>query len=422
MSALPSPFLHALRGAFDAQTAATDLQRHAFAEFLQAGLPTTRLDGWKYTDLRRLATKQFQNAPRTPQVESPLLLPFAEAILFVDGALHLPKSLEKRSDGLQATVVARETHAPSAQVSSLPQAERAFERLNAAFAADALAMHVADHATLASPIYIAYVWTAAAADAMRHPRWSLTLGHHSRATLIEHHVGIDQAANLTNTVSSISVGAGAELSHTRLQDDATTHFDIHASDIQVDGHGFYRQHNYILGAALARSDVRVTLAAPEARVELHGLMCAHGAQHLDIRACIRHEASHTQSRAEYRGIADQRGRVVFNGKVTVVPNAQRIDAAQSSRNLLLSPHAEIDTRPELEIYADDVKCAHGATVGQLDDAALFYLQSRGIARSEARALLTHAFAAELIERIPEPALRAHVLSRFMQGMRAEAPE
>jgi Fe-S cluster assembly protein SufD len=177
-------------------------------------------------------------------------------------------------------------------------------------------------------------------------------------------------------------------------------------------------HHYAFGSGLSRADFEVRLTGTGAHTELHGLIFARGSQHLDVRTCIEHAAPDTQSREDYRGIADQRGRVVFNGKVIVAKDAQRIDAAQSSRNLLLSPQAEIDTRPELEIHANDVKCAHGATVGQLDATALFYLQSRGIARDEARALLTHAFAAEVIERIPVDAVRNHVLARFLERMRA----
>jgi Fe-S cluster assembly protein SufD len=148
------------------------------------------------------------------------------------------------------------------------------------------------------------------------------------------------------------------------------------------------------------------------------LVFANQTQHLDVRTVIDHQVPNTRSSEDYRGIADHRGRVVFNGKVIVSKDAQKTDARQSSRNLLLSPQAEIDTRPELEIYANDVKCAHGATVGQLDATALFYLQSRGIALEEARALLTHAFAAEVIERIPVAIVRNHVLSRLMSRMRA----
>jgi Fe-S cluster assembly protein SufD len=165
--------------------------------------------------------------------------------------------------------------------------------------------------------------------------------------------------------------------------------------------------------------MHIRLVDIDAAAELHGLVLAQNSQHLDVYTCIEHQAPQTRSIEDYRGIADQRGRVVFRGKVVVAKDAQKTDAKQSSRNLLLSTHAEIDTRPELEIYANDVKCAHGATVGQLDSSSLFYLRSRGIDADEARALLTHAFAAEVIERIPHALVQEHVLARLMTRMRTQ---
>jgi Fe-S cluster assembly protein SufD len=398
---LSSPALKSWQGAFDAQTDITATKRAAFAGFMERGLPTTKLDAWKYTDLRRLAMRAF----RLPEVNQSqvdgLLLPSmgGQSFLFVDGMLR-PSS----SATLQTP--------PAAQLGS-----DAFDLLNVAFTSGCTQIAVGDNQTLEQPIYLAFVWTKGASSMMSSPRIAVCLGKNSKATLVEHHIGVNAEGNLTNAVISIHIGDHASLEHIRVQEDAASNFNVGSVHAKVGRGASYLNHQYILGGGLARADIHVALTGAEATTELHGLIFANQTQHLDVRTVIDHQVPNTRSTEDFRGIADHRGRVVFNGKVIVSKDAQQTDARQSSRNLLLSPQAEIDTRPELEIYANDVKCAHGATVGQLDATALFYLQSRGIAREEARALLTHAFAAEVIERVPIPAVREYVLSKLMSRMR-----
>lgn len=405
MSALPlSPALQAWQTAFDAQQDVSATKRQAFASFLERGLPTTKLDAWKYTDLRRLAMRQFRlpvDAPSQVSADD-LLLPSlgGQRFIFIDGVLQSPaQSIANNSAAMQLN-------------------SDAFELLNAAFSSGGTQISVTDNQAIEQPIYLAFVWTQVASATMSQPRINIRLGSNSKATVVEHHVGANSQANFTNTVFDIQVGDHAYLEHIRVQEDAAVNFNISSVHATVARGASYLSHQFVLGGGLARADIRVALIGAEALTELHGLVFANQTQHLDVRTVIDHRVPNTRSVEDYRGIADHRGRVVFNGKVIVSKDAQKTDARQSSRNLLLSPQAEIDTRPELEIYANDVKCAHGATVGQLDAAALFYLQSRGIALGEARALLTHAFAAEVIERIPVAVVRDHVLSRLMRGMRA----
>ena len=422
MSAAPA--LKSWQAAFDAQSNVSAEQRAAFADFLKQGLPTAKNDAWKYTDLRRLAMKEFRLASGSSA--TPVgVLSFQNKVVFVDGRLwpslpsggpleriHAPAPFVRPAQQRVGERVFSLSESPSSQPSPI-KGEGAFERLNAAFANTELAIELADDQQL----YLAHAWTSSSSNAMSHPRISIKLAANCKATLIEHHIGANAEANFTNSVLDIEIGANASLEHIRVQDDAASNFNIASIRATVARGASYVNHHYVLGGGLARTDIAVQLTGEHANAELHGLVFARDAQHLDVRTVIDHQVANTQSREDYRGIADQRGRVVFNGKVIVAKDAQRTDAAQSSRNLLLSPHAEIDTRPELEIYANDVKCAHGATVGQLDAAALFYLQSRGITREEARALLTHAFAAEVIERIPVAAVLEHVLARFMERMR-----
>jgi Fe-S cluster assembly protein SufD len=401
-----SAVLQSWQTAFDAQRDVSAERREAFAKFLARGLPTTKWDTWKYTDLRRLALKRFRlptAAAETQGVSKQLLnIENCRRVIFVDGQLSAALS-----SPLTSNISLSDSQRP-------PQAEP-FDFLNAAFSSKEVRIRLSDDS--AQPLYVAYVWTEAANGVMAHPRISLAVDRNAQATLIEHHLGLNTEANFTNAIFDIDVGEHAALKHVRIQDDAVGNFNVGAIRVDIARSGSYTQYDYTLGGALARADIDVRLIGEAAQVELHGLIFARQIQHLDVHTCIEHRAPNTRSREDYRGIADDRGRVVFNGKVIVAKDAQRTDAAQSSRNLLLSPHAEIDTRPELQIDANDVKCAHGATVGQLDAAALFYLQSRGIEQKEARALLTQAFAAELIERAPLSIVREHVMQRLMSRLR-----
>jgi Fe-S cluster assembly protein SufD len=398
------PAVKSWQAAFDARDNVTTRQREAFANFLAAGLPSTKTDAWKYTDLRRLALRQFQVAQgsdRTP-VD---LLQFKHALLWIDGVLRPSSTLDSRIK------VSVDLPAALGVIDNIGARRTPFDYLNEALATQSVTLEIAD--VIEEPIYVAYAWTAAAKNLMTHPRVTLNLLEGAKATVIEHSVGVDEGGNFVNVAITVSVGEHAALEHVRLQEDGFGNFNIAATRAHVARGGSYVNHHYVLGGGLARTDIDVVLEGTAARSELHGLVLARQTQHLDVRTCIEHRSPDTQSREDYRGIADQRGRVVFNGKVIVAKDAQRTDAAQSSRNLLLSSQAEIDTRPELEIYANDVKCAHGATVGQLDATALFYLQSRGLAKDEARALLTHAFAAEVIERVPVDAVRERLVEQLM---------
>lgn len=405
----PSPAMRSLQTAFDSQPNVGSQQRRAFADFLARGLPTAKLDAWKYTDLRRLALKQFRLPANVDANASAAgLLPPTEGarLVIVDG--QFSKSLSRNSAGV--TVAAR------SNVTTL--GSEAFDLLNAAFAPGTIEIDVETEQATDAPIYVAFVWTPLANELMAHPRIRMKVRNRARATMIEHHVAENSAASFRNVVFDIDIAEGAALRHLRIQDDVEVNFNIGAIRVDVARAGSYVNHHYLAGGGLSRADMTVRLLGEEAEAELHGLIFAQSTQHLDVRTCIEHLAPNTRSREDYRGVANDRGRVVFNGKVIVAKDAQRTDAAQSSRNLLLSPHAEIDTRPELEIYADDVKCAHGATVGQLDASALFYLRSRGIDQAEARALLTQAFTTEVVERIPLPSVREHVLNRLATRMRS----
>jgi Fe-S cluster assembly protein SufD len=303
-------------------------------------------------------------------------------------------------------------HDPQAAAAFIAETARsqpnALEDLNRAFFEDGVVLDVAAGASPDQPIYIVHQWSEGATQLMSNPRLIVRAAANSRCTVIEHYVGSGAGECFTNAVSEIQVAAGARVEHYRIQQEAPRAFHIGHVNVRVQRDGQYASHDIALGASLSRLNLGTILQGPGAHVALHGLLAPLANQHLDSHTTIDHAAAHTSSDENYRGIAGERGRGVFNGKVIVRPDAQKTDARQSSRNLLLAAGAEIDTKPELEIYANDVKCSHGATTGQLDAAALFYLRSRGLDETAARALLIRAFAESVVSTIGPQALRCHL--------------
>lgn len=411
-----APSLERLRQAFEARSypndALTAWRRAALDRFLALGFPTQRDERWKYTNLRRLESRAFalsepaKIADATPRELSGVSQRFA----FVDG--HCMPSLSSRSaqpPGVTALSLGQWIDKDPAAVAALltdlgTDGDNHFENLNAAFVEDGLVIDVAPNTRWDDPVHVVHEWRTSAR--MTHPRIIVRLGQNSRCTLIEHYLGGDAVESLTNSVVTIQLAPGACLRHYRLQQESLKTFHLSTVRAKIGRDARYLNHEIALGGSLGRSDVTALLEAPGAHAQLHGLFTPASSQHLDNYTRIEHLAANTTSEEEYRGIADDRGRGVFNGKVKVHPDAQKTDARQLSRNLLLSPTAEIDTKPELEIYANDVKCSHGATTGQLDAASLFYLRSRGLDAAEARLLLIRAFAESILTSIEPKGLRA----------------
>jgi len=259
-------------------------------------------------------------------------------------------------------------------------------------------------ATLASPLHLLFL-ASGTEDAMAHPRIIISGAAGTCATVIEHYASVADAAYFNNAVTQIQLGENAALEHYKLQRESMSAFHISRMNVRQDTGSRFTSHSMNLGAALARHDINVSLDAPGASCVLNGLYSGHGRQHVDYHTRVDHVAPECVSNEDYRGILGGRSRGVFNGRIYVHPDAQKSDASQSNRNLLLSKDAEIDTKPQLEIHANDVKCAHGATIGQLDARMVFYLRSRGIEEATARALLTYGFARDLMERMSIDAIR-----------------
>ncbi|MDL4863554.1 Fe-S cluster assembly protein SufD [Halomonas elongata] len=377
------------------------------ARFEALGFPHRRVEEWKYTDVRDIARNDFvltENADFSPAAAAALTLPLdAHRLTFVDGVFAPALSdLGSLPEGVQVLPLSRaleENHeAVGGPLGRLTGVDfSSFAALNTAFMEEGAVVRLAPRTVVDKPIVLQFLSRAGEQDVMSHPRILVEAGGRSEATLIEHHVGEAEAANFTNLVEEIILERGAILTHYKLQEAPLK--DRHIASIHVEQarDSRYVSFNLNLGGGLVRNDLVSELNGEGAEAIYNGLFYGQGRQHVDNHTLVNHNAPHTFSRENYKGILDDRAHGVFNGKVIVKRDSQQIEADQSNANLLLSDRAEIDTKPELEIYADDVKCAHGATTGQLDEEAVYALRTRGIDEQTARGLLTLAFAGEVME-------------------------
>lgn len=392
-------------------------RRQALARLQAHGLPTRRDENWKYLNLRAVEKREFRagmGRETSSAALQPHLVPLRDAcrVVLVDGRYSTALSSPERPPGLGVTGLdAALAAAPDAWAERLPSpgdgADERFALLAEAFAGQGLLLEVASDTALQPIVYLVHVSTGATAGAT-HARVRIESGRHCRWTLVEHFISLGHASVLSNLHSEVVVGEGARLDHYRVQqlDPATALIDTRQVQVLADGH--YDQHDYALGAAVDRMNLHLVLDGAGAQSVVNGLFVADGLRQVDLYTLVEHARPHTRSEQVFRGMATAAGRGAYNGKVIVRPGAQKADSSQSSRNLLLSPAAEICARPQLEIYADDVKCSHGTTVGQLDEAQFFYLLSRGLDRATAQGLLTFAFCEDVLQRVRPSALRRHL--------------
>lgn len=400
------------------------LRAQAFEAFAEAGFPDRRQENWRYTDLKPIAQADF-DLERPARASSADLSAFLDAVrlertgaelVFVDGvydpALSTPDGSER------ATIASLAEHWQTLDpkyARTMLDTAHPLANLNLALSREGALIAVPDGIRIDTPVHLVFIGTMGHIAAQ--PRIIVDLGVNAEMTLVQHFVDTDAHDTWLNMVTQVEQAAGSRLRLYRLQEHATGSFQTALLRANL-GRDARLEAGYVdVGGRLVRNDLDVTLAEPGAETDLFGLVVAGGQQHIDNHLRVDHAAAQTRSNEEFRAIVGDRGHGVFNGKVIVRPDAQRIDARQSSDNLLLSETAEIDTKPELEIYADDVKCSHGATIGELDMQQMFYLRARGIAESTARGLLTFAFANRVLERIGLPALRERVAERVAGRLR-----
>jgi len=417
-----APYLESFKALPVAQGWLRVFKEEALQRASSRGFPAPRDEAWKYSPVATLEKRGFRPADTQTKLGAASLatltitgLDIPRAV-FVNGGFDASLSRLPEGARLVETSMAAEQLRPLFAVTKDWQ-DDTFLNLNTALFQEALVLELEPGTTLESPLEFLHVSLPEAESASHHLRCVVTLGANSRATLIERYVGRDGAKHLTNAVVQINLEPGSHLTHIRFQEESPQGFHVGRVLVRQASDSSYFSHNIQTGGLWSRLDLVTDLDAPGARAEFDGLYAVNGRMHLDNHTQINHLAPHTTSRELYRGILDGHGRAVFNGKVRVAQHAVKTDAQQANHNLLLSRGAEIDTKPELQIDADDVKCSHGATIGQLDEQQLFYLRSRGIDAEAARTLLVSAFAEHLLENLPEPALAAHGRRNLRRAIR-----
>jgi Fe-S cluster assembly protein SufD len=389
-----------------------EAREEAFARFVAVGVPTSKDEEWRFTPVRYLATAHFRSPGVSPRLTESDIAPFLVGtggfrVVVVDG--HVDPGLSRLSKGTGLRVAAlsgvgdaESTLGMSCAGDSATIKATPFAALNAALWTDGAALYVGGGKAIEPPIEILHVTTSAAANSVITPRTVIFAGKTARASVIESFASLTDEAYFTNASCQIVMDDGARLEHTRIQRESRAATHIGITTVHQAGDSHYRSFTLALGGKLSRHDLHAHLDAPNVETLLYGLYVGRGEQLIDNHTAIYHDQPNCKSWEVYKGVLAERARGVFNGKVIVRPEAQKTDAKQTNRNLLLSDDAKIDTKPQLEIFADDVKCTHGATVGKLDEQQRYYLRTRGIAGRAAEMMLISAFVAEVLVEVTQP--------------------
>jgi Fe-S cluster assembly protein SufD len=379
------------------------LKSAAFARFSELGFPTTKNEEWRFTNVAPIARTKFVADAAWGLGVEPKVATGPIQLVFVNGLLlSRPETLPA---GVQVGGLGDD---PAAAAQHLGKhaafEENAFVALNTAMISEAAFVRVVRGAVIEEPIEIFYLTAGISQATAVHPRILVVVGSDAHCTIVERYVGDGDGVYLNNAVTEIVAGDRAVVDHYKVQQETVNAFHISSLQATLGQSATFASHSISLGGALVRNDANTTLSEGT-DATLNGLYIVNGTQHIDNHTRIDHAMPHGTSHEMYKGILDGKAHAVFNGKIIVRKDAQKTDSKQTNKNLVLSDDAVVDTKPELQIWADDVRCTHGATIGQLDSEALFYLQSRGIGKTQARSLLTYAFAQDVVDRIKVPALR-----------------
>jgi Fe-S cluster assembly protein SufD len=400
----------------------------AFERFTQAGFPTPRHEEYKYTNLAPIARGEFRLAASSDAkvpagtVERLALGLVGPRLVFVDGRfradLSEPGSLPGgvRVESLAAVAASNPSLVEEHLTRHADPDNHALTALNTAFFQDGAFVRIPDRSVVTEPIHLLFLSTAAEPNRVTHPRLLIEAGSQSEASIIESYYGLGGSVYWTNSVVEVLAGENSHIELYKIQHEELQAIHTGLIELIAGRNTTITTHSLSFGGALVRNDINVLLNDEGSHCDLNGLYAVNGAQHVDHHTLIDHAKPHCTSHQLYKGVLDGRSTGVFNGKIIVRADAQKTDAIQNNKNLLLSREAEVNTKPQLQIDANDVRCTHGATVGQLDKESMFYLQSRGINRKEARNLLTYAFAADILERIRIEPIRDHFEAELMNWL------
>lgn len=409
------------------------LRRKAFDRFVAEGFPTTRVEEWRYTNTSRIARTAWEPRPEHVGLDRATLerisFPVFACSLFVfvngryEADLSTPAALAARF-GVSSLAGELDGAGLEDGLDTVAGPVTPFGALNTAFFEDGAHVRVPEGMRIDEPIHLVFVNAPGDEPTSAHPRVRIDAAPGSHVAVIEDHVSLGGGSSFTNAVTEIDVADGAAIDWIKVQREDPSAFHVSEMRGRVARDGRLSAAALCFGTALLRNDVRVRLAAEGAECDLRGLFVAGGNQLVDNHTWVDHARPRGTSRELYKGILDGRARGVFNGRVVVHADAQKSNASQQNPNLLLSRDAEIATQPQLEIHADDVKCSHGSTVGQLDEAALFYVRSRGIPEPEARDLLMRGFVSEITRALPVPAMGDRIADLVVErlGIAHDLPE
>ncbi len=409
-----------LHGQTEISTASVSWLNALRAEALERAnaltVPTPRDEDWRFTDLSPLYKTVLRPSVGPAAVDMSMIEPWlvheaSRRLVFVDGVFASNLSVLRPEDGVVvsslASALARHDERIQRELAQvIASRDDPFSAVNTAWLRDGAVVLIDANRDATDPIHLLFV--SASPGVAVYPRTLLVAGACSGCTVIEDFRSLHQDVGLTNVVTEIAVGENASVRHVRLQSESASAFHIATCGVRVAGHARYSNVNVSLGARISRYNLNVTQTGEGTAFEIDGLALISGRQLADTHSFLDHAQPHGRSRQLHKCIAGDGSHAVFNGKILVRPGAQLTDSVQQSRNLLLSDRAHVDTKPQLEIFADNVKCAHGATVGQLDAEQIFYLKSRGLSERTARDLLTFAFSAEIVERIGLPSVVKHL--------------
>lgn len=394
------------------------LRQDAFNRFAETSFPTTHDEDWRFTNVSAVANTQFELGAKVQieekQLEAFSTLDFSCRLVFVNG--YFAPELSRIPDlpeGVWIQNLARDINAGEALVEDffgkdLNIQRDPFAALNTAFFEDGISIEIPKGVTLETPVYALFITVPSATPTMNHPRNLIVAGESSQVTIVEDYVSLGEGTSFSNTATELVAGDNANVSHYMVVREGESAYNFSTLRIQQGRSANVATHSLLLSGALIRNNVHPVLAGEGSECLINGLFMVNGRQHMDNYMLVEHASPHCNSRQFYNGILNGQARGVFHGRIIVHKDAQKTDAKQTNRNLLLSDDAQIDTKPQLEIYADDVKCTHGATIGQVDENALFYLRSRGLDEVSARDLLLLAFANECLDRMNSPQVREHL--------------
>jgi Fe-S cluster assembly protein SufD len=423
---LGAGFVSLLEGTRAETSFVRDLRERAMASFQELGFPNRRLEAWRFTNTRSIADTPWTLAEEPDSLPDigPWSIEATHVLVLVDGIFRPElSSLEGLPDGVVLCGLAdtiRQT--PALIEAHLGRhalfGDHSFVALNTALFRDGAVLLLAPNSVLEGPVHLLHVATDRQIPTLIAPRNLIVAGHGSQATIVEHFAGLG-AKSLSCPVTEIVVGEGAVIEHHKLHEEPVGDSHVSALQVRLARSSAFTSHSISIGGSLVRNDIGATLVGEGADCTLNGLYLTEGRQHVDNQIRVRHAAPHCTSYQLYKGILDGASRTMFSGRIVVDKGAQKTDAKQSNRNLLLSEGALAHSNPQLEIFADDVRCTHGSTVGRLDEDAVFYLRSRGLKRAAAESLLTYAFASEVVGRIKIEPLRRRLegvlFDRLPQG-------